>query len=95
MGLSLQPRLAKLRHQRLFKLSKDRHYGELEPLFDGIVSEDLIREQWDELMRVITSKRNRHAAPTGIGKVDKTVFLLRWFHDPELRSDTGLQLKRG
>jgi len=95
LGLSLQPRLAKLRHQRLFKFSKDRHYGELEPLFDGIVSEDLIREQWDELMRVITSKRNRHAAPTGIGKVDKAVFLLRWFHDPELRRDTGLQLNRG
>jgi TnpA family transposase len=32
LGLSLQPRLAKLRHQRLFKLSQDRHYGELEPL---------------------------------------------------------------
>ena len=42
LGLSLQPRLAKLRHQRLFKLSKDQDYGELEPLFDGSVSEDLI-----------------------------------------------------
>ena len=40
LGLSLQPRLAKLRHPRLFKLSKDRHYGELEPLFDGSVPED-------------------------------------------------------
>ena len=42
LGLSLQPRLAKLRHQRLFKLSKDQDYGELEPLFNGSVSEDLI-----------------------------------------------------
>ena len=33
LGLSLQPRLARLRHQRLCKLSKDRHYGKLEPLF--------------------------------------------------------------
>ncbi len=115
LGLLLQPRLAKLRHQRLFKLSKDWHYGELEPLFDGSVSEHLIREQWDGLMCVITSLRNRQAAPdavvqrlanargtdrlakalTVIGKVDKTIFLLRWFHDPELRSDTGLQLNRG
>jgi len=115
LGLSLQPRLAKLRHQRLFKLNKDRHYGEIEPLFDGSVPDDLIREQWDGLMRVTDSLRSRHSAPdavvqrlanasgsdrlakalTGIGKVDKTIFLLRWLHDPELRSDTGLQLNRG
>jgi TnpA family transposase len=115
LGLSLQPRLAKLRHQRLFKLRKDRHYGELEPLFDGSVPEDLIREQWDGLMRMTASLRTRHAAPdavvqrlanasgadrlakalTGIGKVDKTIFLLRWFHDPERRGDAGLQLNRG
>ena len=34
-------------------------------------------------------------ALTGIGKVEKTIFLLRWFNDPELRADTGLQLNRG
>jgi TnpA family transposase len=115
LGLSLQPRLARLRHQRLFKLSKDRDYGELEPLFDGSVPEELIREQWDPLMRMTSSLRSRHAAPdavvqrlanasgadrlakalTGIGKVEKTIFLLRWFHDPELRGDAGLQLNRG
>ena len=33
-------------------------------------------------------------ALTGIGKVDKSIFLLRWFHDPELRGD-GLPLNRG
>ena len=32
---------------------------------------------------------------TGIGKVDKSIFLLRWFHDPELRGDAGLPLNRG
>jgi TnpA family transposase len=115
LGLSLQPRLAKLRHQRLFKLRKDRNYSELEPLFDGSVPDDLIREQWDGLMRMTTSLRTRHAAPdavvqrlanasgadrlakalTGIGKVDKTIFLLRWFHDPALRGAAGLQLNRG
>ncbi len=115
LGLSLQPRLAKLRHQRLFKLNKDRRYGVLEPLFEGSVPDDLIREQWDGLMRVTDSLRSRHSAPdavvqrlasasgadrlakalTGIGKVDKTIFLLRWLHDPELRGDTGMQLNRG
>jgi TnpA family transposase len=115
LGLSLQPRLARLRHQRLFKLRKDRNYGELEPLFEASVPEELIHEQWDGLMRVVTSLRKRHAAPdavvhrlanaggadrltkalTAIGKVEKTIFLLRWLQDPQLRSDTGLQLNRG
>jgi TnpA family transposase len=27
-----------------------------------------------------------------VGKVEKTIFLLRWLHDPGLRSDTGRQL---
>jgi hypothetical protein len=32
-------------------------------------------------------------ALTSIGKVEKTIFLLRWLHDPKLRSETGLQTK--
>jgi TnpA family transposase len=47
-------------------LSKDRHYGELEPLFDGSVPEDLIREQWDGLIRMTTSQRTRHAVPDAV-----------------------------
>ena len=34
-------------------------------------------------------------ALSGIGKVDKSIFLLRWFHDLDLRGDTELQLNRG
>jgi TnpA family transposase len=115
LGLPLQPRLARLRHQRLFKLNKDRNYGILEPLFEGSVPPDLIREQWDGLMRMTSSLRNRHAAPdaivqrlanaggadrlakalTAIGKVEKSIFLLRWLHDPVMRAGTGRQLNRG
>jgi TnpA family transposase len=115
LGLSLQPRLARLRHQRLFKLNKDRNYGVLEPLFEGSVPPDLIREQWDGLMRMTSSLRNRHAAPdaivqrlanasgadrlakalTSIGKVEKSIFLLRWLHDPVMRADTERQLNHG
>jgi TnpA family transposase len=103
-----------LRHQRLFKLNKNRHYGALEPLFEGSATSDLIREQWDGLMRMTSSLRNRHAAPdaivqrlanaggadrlakalTGIGKVEKSIFLLRWLHDPVMRRDTERQLNR-
>lgn len=115
LGLSFQPRLARLRHQRLFKLSNDRHYGALEPLFEGSVPEDLIREQWDGLMRLKASLQSRHAAPdaivqrlanasgadrlakalTCIGKVEKTIFLLRWLDDPDFRRATERQLNRG
>lgn len=115
LGLSLQPRLAKLRHQQLFKLNRDRQYGALDPLFESGVSVDLIYEQWDSLQRMVTSLKKRHAAPdavvqrlasaaggdrlakalTAIGKVEKTIFLLRWLHDAALRADTGRQLNRG
>jgi TnpA family transposase len=35
-------------------------------LFDGRVLEDLIHQQWDGLMRVITSFRKQHAAPDAV-----------------------------
>jgi TnpA family transposase len=66
LGLSFQPRLAGIRKQRLWKLRKDRHYGSLEPLFHASVPSELIREQWDNLQRVMASLRSRNVMPEAI-----------------------------
>jgi TnpA family transposase len=115
LGLSFQPRLAGIRKQRLWKLRKDRHYGSLEPLFQASVPGELIREQWDNLQRVVASLQSRQAVPeaiiqrlasahsadrlakalTAIGRLEKSIFLLRWLRDADLRQEVGQQLNRG
>lgn len=41
---------------------RHRHYGELDCLFDETVSRDLVGEQWDQMVRLAVSLKNRLAA---------------------------------
>lgn len=58
LGFSFQPRLADIPHQRLCKIDKDNRYGDLDVLFSGAADIALIREQWDQLVRVAASLKN-------------------------------------
>lgn len=114
LGYSLMPRLP-LPKQQLYKLDRTRHYGRLDEVIRGTVDTELIREQWDQLVRVAASLRNRTApahvvlqrlassAPSdrlakalaALGRVLRTVYLLRYMHDEALRGRMQLQLNRG
>jgi TnpA family transposase len=75
----------------------------------------LIGEQWDPMVRVVASLRNR-TAPANVvvqrlvasrpsdrlakafrelGRLTKTIYILRYLHEPELRKRIQLQLNRG
>jgi TnpA family transposase len=54
------PRLP-LPKQQLYKLDRTKHYGRLDEVIRGTVDTELIREQWDQLIRVAASLRNRTA----------------------------------
>jgi TnpA family transposase len=60
LGYSLMPRLP-LPKQQLYKLDRTKHYGRLDEVIRGTVDTELIREQWDQLIRVAASLRNRTA----------------------------------
>ena len=109
------PRLRDLADQHLFKIDRRIDHGCLNPLFDGTADTDRIREQWDFLVRVAASLKNRIAptnvivqrlanasasdrlagALTALGRVVKTIFILRYLSDSELRHRIQLQLNRG
>jgi len=75
----------------------------------------LIREQWDQLVRIAASLRQRAApahvvvqrlaasspsdrvakALTALGRVVKTISILRYLHEEDLRRRVQLQLNRG
>jgi TnpA family transposase len=59
-GYSLMPRLT-VSKQTLYKLDRTKHYGPLGAVLHGTVDLALIREQWDQLVRVAASLRNRTA----------------------------------
>ncbi len=60
LGFTLMPRL-NVSKQTLYKLDRTKSYGALDDVINGTIDTELIREQWDQLVRVVASLRNRTA----------------------------------
>lgn len=73
LGLSFMPRIKDLPDQRLYRLDPARDYGkDVEPLFSGRINRILIEEQWEQIVRVIASLKNKTApAHLIIGRLAK------------------------
>jgi TnpA family transposase len=113
LGFSFQPRLKDLPHQALYKMDKKDKYELINDLFTGAADIQLIKEEWDTIVRVVASLKNGLApahviiqrlanrgdkvakALQALGRVIKTIYILRYVCDPELRRHVHLQLNRG
>jgi TnpA family transposase len=123
LGFSFMPRLKNLATRRLFQpvgspeegLFGSRSYPQLDTLFSATVDLNLIAEQWEGLVRVAASLKNRIVranvitrrlassalsnrlakALLHLGQLVRTIYLLRYFHDPALRQQVRTQLNRG
>lgn len=74
LGLSFMPRIKDLPDQRLYRLDHSRNYGDdVERLFSGRINWVLIEEQWEQIVRVIASLKNKTApAHLIIGRLAKS-----------------------
>ncbi len=108
------PRLNVSKHT-LYKLDRTTSYGPLDEGITSTVDTALIREQWDQLVRVAASLRNRTApahvvlrrlassapsdrlakALTALGRALRSLYLLRYIHEENLRGRMQLQVNRG
>jgi TnpA family transposase len=61
LGYSFMPRLRDLADQQLYKVDRKASFGNLDPLFRGTADAELVVEQWDQLVRVAASLKNRTA----------------------------------
>ena len=115
LGYSFMPRIRDFADQRLYKIDRSAEHGRLDVLFQGAVDVVSIREQWDSLVRLAASLRNRSApahvivqrlaggspsdrltkALRALGRVVKTIYILRYIHEEDLRRKVQLQLNRG
>ena len=60
LGISFMPRLADLADVQLYRLDRTRAYGALDPLL-RTVDIAIVREQWDHIVRIAASLRDRSA----------------------------------
>jgi TnpA family transposase len=109
------PRLRDLADQQLYKVDRTLPLDTLGTLVHTGIDLDLIPEQWDQLVRVTASLRNRvvpahvvlqrlsSASPSdrvakalsALGRIVKTIFILRYIHEENIRRRVQLQLNRG
>jgi TnpA family transposase len=115
LGYSLEPRIADLGDQTLYKIDRGTTYPGLDPILTGTVKTHLIGPAWDGVVRLIASMRARTASPSlilhrlgsyarqnslhqalaEIGRVRKSVFVLRFLDDAAYRRRIGQELNKG
>jgi len=59
LGIAFMPRLKDLPDQVLSRIDRDADYGALQPLLRGRINVELILEQWDQLVRLAASLKDR------------------------------------
>jgi TnpA family transposase len=99
----------------LYKIDRQQHYRHLDPVLTGTIKPHLVRQAWDETIRVIASIHERivsaslllqrlgsyarqnsvHQALAEIGRVHKTIHLLKTVDDEEYRRRMGRELNKG
>ena len=115
LGIAFMPRLKDLPDQVLSRIDRATDYGALQPLLRGRINVALILEQWDQLVRLAASLKDRltpahvvmqrlanantsnrlAGALTQLGRLMKTIHILRYIHEAPLRDAIQLQLNRG
>lgn len=109
------PRLKDLADQQLYKISKTEDYGELNSIFRQTIDCQLIEEQYDQLVKIAASLKNKTApahvvlkrlinatpadhiskALSQLGRIIKTIFILKYLGDEKMRRKIQKQLNRG
>src|SRR5271167_3237454 len=115
LGINYMPRLKDLPDQVLSRIDRDADYGVLQPLLRGRINIELILEQWDQLVRLAASLKDRltpahvvmqrlvnanasdrlAGALSQLGRLMKTLHILRYIQEEPLRDAIQLQLNRG
>ena len=114
LGFRFAPRIKGMKDHKLFTPEK-MDFEVLKPSVGGRLDVELIRANWEEILRVVTSIRAGHVtasvilaklssysrknslyrAITELGKYYRTLFMLSWWKDPELRRRSNWNLNKG
>jgi TnpA family transposase len=75
LGFSFMPRIKDLSDQKIYKVHREKDYGnEMENLFSGWIDLGLIQEQWDLIVRIVASLRDKTSpAHLIVGKLARSM----------------------
>lgn len=59
LGIQFMPRIKDLKSQQLYRVDRSISYGKLDILLTKTVSLESILEQWDEMIRIVASLKNK------------------------------------
>jgi TnpA family transposase len=79
LGFQFAPRIADLKHRRLYSFGKPSTYPALEPMIAGRINVALIRAHWSEILRVVATIRTgwhrdgvaHHAPARGLSAAER------------------------
>lgn len=121
LGFRFCPRFKDFAAQNIYKISNEVVYSKIEPLFREektnrvrIINTSLIIEQWDNIVRLVASLKNRKVTASlliqkmgtysrasrlirairEIGRIFKTLYILEYIDNPQLRGEVRLHLSR-
>ena len=116
LGFEFAPRIARLYKQQLYAFAKNAIYAKdgYKILPNGYINVELIKENWDNILRLITSIKLKECSASQIfkrlnsysrqhpvykalkeyGKIVKTLFILKYIDDVELRQAIRKQLNK-
>ena len=114
LGYQFSPRLADIGGARLWRIDRHADYGALNDIATGVIRLDLIREHWEDLIRLAGSLKLGHLQAAGVmrtlqvkdkpttlaralselGRIVKTLHILRYVDDKEFRRRILVQLNR-
>jgi TnpA family transposase len=115
LGFELAPRIRDIKDQTLYKMDRSERYAHLDPVLQGTIKAHLVRQAWDETVRVIASIQDRivsaslilhrlgsyarqnsiHQALAELGRVYKTIHILKTLDDEEYRRRMSRELNKG
>lgn len=114
MGFNFAPRIKNLKDAKLYSFDKEK-YPKLKKLVSGVINKDLIRENYDNVLRLAHSvyekkvlsstilgklgsySRNNSLANAlkEMGRIEKTIFILEYASNIELRKRIQAGLNKG
>ncbi|CBS91122.1 Tn3-like element ISAli20 family transposase [Azospirillum lipoferum] len=115
LGFRFCPRLRDFPERRLASIEPSSCYPDLQPLLGRRVKVDVIREHWNDVVRLVASLKAGTVAPSTmlkklaayerqnqldlalqeLGRIERTLFMIRWLETPELRRSCHIGLNKG
>ena len=115
LGYRFAPRIRDLGETRIFTPTRDHPYPALGPLIGGTINTNLIRANWDHVLRLASSIKNGTVTASlmlrklgsyprqnslalalrEIGRIERTLFILDWLQNVDLRRRVNNGLNKG